>query len=55
MDMGSKVTAVVAREWSGELLESRTFKTSRKGIIAGAAKYGFETVVMMEEEEMDLW
>ena len=55
MDMGSKVTAVAAREESGELLERQTFKTSRKGIIAGVARYGFETVVMMEEGEMAGW
>lgn len=46
---------MAAREESGELLERRTFKTSRKGIIAGVARYGFETAVMMEEGEMAGW
>ena len=55
MDMGSKVTAVAARDESGELLERLTFKTSRDGIIAGVTRYGFETVVMMEEGEMAGW
>ena len=55
MDMGSKVTAVAARDESGESLERLTFKTSRDGIIAGVARYGFETVVMMEEGEMAGW
>jgi len=55
MDVGSKVTAVVARGQSSEVVERLTFRTSRESFEESVTKYGEDVRVMFEEGELTGW